>query len=81
MGNTPTPVYDELLELVTDAATPEKILTFTPSSATQARVDDLLERNRRSCLTPAEARELDEYERLEHLVRLLKTRALQKRSA
>lgn len=74
------PVYHELLEFLADATVEEKVLAFVPSPSIRARVDNLLERNRTAGLGDAESRELDEYERLEHLIRLLKARILEKRS-
>jgi hypothetical protein len=81
MGDTVAPLYDEFLDLLATAPTPEQILAFAPSASLQGRVDALLNRNRTVGLTEQEAHELDEYERLEHLVRLLKARVIQKRSA
>lgn len=72
------PVYDELLDLLADKESAHRILHFHASPATQARVDYLLAKNRRGTLTDAESRELDELERLEHLVRMLKARVRQK---
>lgn len=80
MANVTVPVYEELLEFLADATVGEKVLAFVPSPSIRARVDDLLERNRTAGLSEAESRELDEYERLEHLIRLLKARILEKRS-
>lgn len=71
-------IYDDLLDLLAESADAQRVLTFRLSDDKQARLDDLLEKNRAGTLTPAESIELDVYERFEHLVRLLKARMLQK---
>ncbi len=70
--------YDELVELFADTTVAERILTFHPSPAMQARIEELLEKNRQGMLTSEEQTELDEVERLEHLIRLIKARVRQK---
>jgi hypothetical protein len=64
-------VYDFLLS----APTPEAVITFRPSQATQARIHELLEANREGELSAEEQAELDEFSRIEHFVRMLKARA------
>lgn len=68
----------EILELLATLPSPEEILALRPSDALQARVEALLEKNREEGLTPAEEQEWQQYEYLEHLVRLAKARALLK---
>ena len=68
----------ELVELFADTAVAERILAFHPSPAIQARIEELLEKNRQGKLTPEEKTELDEVERLEYLMRLIKARVRQK---
>ncbi len=70
-------VYDDLLDLLAESADVNRVLAFRLSGAKQARLDDLLEKNREGTLTDEESSELDAYEQFEHLVRLLKTRLLQ----
>lgn len=70
--------YDELVDLFADPAMAERILNFHPSPAMQARIEELLEKNREEGLTPEEQAELDEVERLEHFMRLIKARIRQK---
>ena len=70
-------LYDDLLELFAVAANKEKLLSFRLPADKQQRLDDLLERNRDNRLTPEEHQELEEFERLEHLGRILKARARQ----
>jgi len=74
-------VYDDLLDLLAESADAQRVLAFRLSDVKQARLDELLERNREGTLTDDEGAELDAYERFEHVVRLLKARVLQKRSS
>ena len=71
-------IYDELLDLLAESASPDRVLSFRLSDEKQARLDRLLEKNRQGALTEQESLELDAYERFEHSVRLLKARLLQK---
>jgi hypothetical protein len=74
-------VYDDLLDLLAEGADAQRVLAFRLSDAKQARLDDLLEKNREGTLTADETVELDVYEGFEHIVRLLKARVLQKRGS
>lgn len=69
-----TAVYDELVELLAETADRERLSNFRLSPRRQARLDALLEKNRSGSLAPSEAAELDDFERFEHVVRLLKAR-------
>ena len=75
-----TTPYDELLDALAEAGEADRVLAFRLSEETQARLDDLPERNRCGILNDEESRELDEYEHVEHLVRMLRARLLRKRS-
>ncbi|MCH8047355.1 MAG: hypothetical protein IID44_26950 [Planctomycetes bacterium] len=72
------PVYDDLLDLLAQSADPERLRAFRLSDEKQTRLDGLLEKNREGTLSADESSELDNYERFEHLVRMLKARSLQK---
>ncbi len=74
-------VYDDLLDLLAESADAQRVLAFRLSEEKQARLDELLEKNREGTLTGDESAELDAYERFEHIVRLLKARVLQKRGS
>lgn len=65
---------EELAEFLASHPSDNDILTYHASDAVQQRVSDLLERNRTTGLSPEEAREMDEYEFLEHLVAMLKAK-------
>jgi hypothetical protein len=74
-------IYEDLLDLLAESADAQRVLAFHLSDQKQARLDELLEKNREGTLTAEESTELDAYERFEHIVRLLKARVLQKRSS
>jgi hypothetical protein len=69
--------YDEFVDFVTSLPPLDAIVNYTMSATAQARVNELLAANRNRRLTDAEAAELDEYERLEHLIRRAKIRAFE----
>ncbi|NWG16534.1 MAG: hypothetical protein HXY41_07850 [Chloroflexi bacterium] len=73
-----TKVYDELLDFLTAAPTPEQIITFSPSQPTRMRLNDLLRRKRAGVLSAEEFAELDEFNRAEQMMRRLICRARQK---
>ncbi|MGA1262958.1 MAG: hypothetical protein ACO331_03495 [Prochlorothrix sp.] len=64
--------YQYFLDFLTSQPTPTQIASFRPTPAMQERLRTLLDRNANTTLTPIEAQELESYERLEHLVILLK---------
>lgn len=70
--------YEEFVDFVTSSPTLEQIAAFRLSDATEARISALLEANRSARLTAEEESELDEYPRLEHIMRKLKIRAYEK---
>lgn len=51
---------------------PAKVLAFRPSSETNARVSDLIEREKTDGISADEKYELDYYMQLEHLMRMAK---------
>ena len=69
-------IYDDLLDLLSGGVERERMLGFRLSEPQQARLDRLLENSREGTLTAEEAAELDDFERFEHLVRMLKARSL-----
>lgn len=70
------PVYAEVLDFLIQRPTHQEIATFKVSSQSQERLQALLEKNREAALTDEETAELDVYEQLEHLMILLKARAI-----
>jgi hypothetical protein len=72
---TASPAYVEVLDFLVTSPGPREILAFKVSPATQARLGDLLEKNREEGLTELEQAELDAFEQIEHVMVLLKARA------
>lgn len=70
-------VYQEVLDFLIKRPTPEEIIAFKVSSQVQMQLEALLEKNRSASLTQMELAQLDVYEQLEHLMILLKTRAME----
>jgi hypothetical protein len=67
--------FEEMLDFLASGPSPEKIVAFKVSPAAQARLEELLEKNRQEGLTDEEAAELDVYSQVNHILILLKARA------
>ena len=65
----------ELLERFADLPSPEEIMALRPSEELEKRIHDLLDKNREEGLTSEEENEWAQYELLEHVVRLAKSKA------
>ncbi|MGK7877989.1 MAG: hypothetical protein AB4426_33180 [Xenococcaceae cyanobacterium] len=65
----------EVLEFLAQLPTPEEILALRPSQQLQAQIDRLLEKNRTTGLTATEEQHWEQYQYLEHLVRVAKAEA------
>ena len=65
----------EVLEFLASLPDPEEILKLRPSERFVDRVERLLEKNRANELTPEEEEEWENYQFLEHLVRMAKAKA------
>jgi hypothetical protein len=72
----PGEIYQYILEFMVSQPSHEELLNFGPTPTMQARVSMLLEKNRVDKLSTAESKELDEYMRINHLITMLKARAL-----
>jgi hypothetical protein len=70
-----------VLEKLAALPAPEEVLALRPTPPLQERIDLLLEKSRLSSLSPADQREWDQYQYLEHLVRLAKISAVRKLKA
>jgi len=68
----PANIYRYILDFLTSQPMPEQIAAFRPTLAMQERLRSLLAKSHAEILTPAERQELDEYERIEHLIIMLK---------
>jgi len=75
---THVPTYDEVLDFLLSAPTPEQVIVFRPSEATQERVRYLLDGNRQGTLSAEEQAELEKFSQVEHFVRMLKIKAREK---
>ena len=68
----------EVLEFLAKLPSPQETLTLRLSDTAQAQVEELLEKNRAGGLTALEQRLWQQYEFVEHLVRMAKAQALLK---
>lgn len=68
--------YLEVLDFLVTRPTPQDIVAFKVSPEAQERLSSLLDKNREGTLTGSEVAELDVYEQLEHLMVLMKARAI-----
>ena len=68
----PARIYHYILDFLASKPTPEQILAFRPTAQMQERLKTLLTRSKTGELTPIEQQELNEYERIEHLIVMLK---------
>ena len=69
-----------VLEKLAALPTPEEVLALRPAAPLQERIDALLEKNRTAGFSPKDQREWewDQYQYVEHLVRLAKASAARK---
>jgi hypothetical protein len=65
-------VYRYILDFLASQPSPDAVAAFRPTPTMQDRLRYLLGRSDDGTLTPEESQELDEYERIEHLIILLK---------
>lgn len=72
----PAQLYRTILTFLADGPTAEQILAFAPPPEVPERVQTLVEREQAGTISAAETAELDELERIEHLVVMLKAGAL-----
>jgi len=67
-----------VLEKLAALPSPEEVLALRPASPLQERIDALLEKNRTTGFSSQDQREWNQYEYVEHLVRLAKANAVRK---
>lgn len=70
--------YDEFVEFITSTPTLQQIADYRLSHETEALISALMERKNQGKLSAEEEVELDEYLRLEHIMRKAKIRAFEK---
>lgn len=68
----PANVYRYILDFLASQPTSDQIAAFRSTTEMQERLRSLLAKSKNEDLTPDERRELDEYERIEHLIIMLK---------
>jgi len=73
----PAAIYRHIFDFIVSNPTAQQIANFRPTPAMQERLSLLLDRSQASQLTALEQAELDEFERIEHLIILLKAGNLQ----
>ena len=73
-----TRVYDEIINFIAGGSSPTQVAEFQPSEEAREQVADLLDRQKKSGLSPEENADLDRYLALEHLMRMAKARARQR---
>jgi hypothetical protein len=71
----------QVLEFLANLPSPEEILALKPSQSLQQHIEALLEKNKTVGLTTEEERLWQQYEYVEHLVRVAKAKALIKLGA
>lgn len=72
----PTATYRSILDFLATNPSAAEIMAFGPTAQMQERLRALLERSQADTRTPSEEQELDAYERIEHLMILIKTGSL-----
>ena len=71
----------EVLEVLAELPTPEEVLELRPSPELQQRINALLEKNRAAGLSPEEGNWWEQFQYVEHLVRIAKAKAAAKLKA
>jgi hypothetical protein len=72
----PASIYRTIVDFLASRPTAAEIAAFHPTTEMQERLATLLARSHADSLTPAEQAELDEFERIEHVVVMLKAGSL-----
>lgn len=78
MSVTFHPPYEEFVNFITSSPTLREIAEFRLSEAIEERIEYLLDQNGEGVLTPDEKSELEDFLRVEHLMRRAKQVALEK---
>lgn len=81
MGQSGFSGLAEVLEVLASLPSSEEVLALKPSEDLQRQIQSLLEKNRTVGLTAEEERLWQQYEYVEHLVRVAKAKALLKLTA
>ncbi|MGH9842245.1 MAG: hypothetical protein ACREEM_26135 [Blastocatellia bacterium] len=71
------PIVDEMIDFLANGPTPKQIIAHKASPALQVRLEDLLDKNREAGLTEEEKTEMEAFRQVNHVMILLKARAMQ----
>jgi hypothetical protein len=72
----PAHIYRYILDFLSSQPTPDDIIAFRPTPEMTERLQTLITRGQAGTITPSEQQELDEYDRIEHLIIMLKAGSL-----
>ena len=72
----PAQVYSHILTFLASGPTAAQLVEFRPTDDMAERLEQLLDKSQTGELSDIEEQELEEYRRIEHLVVMLKARAL-----
>lgn len=72
----PASIYRFIVDFFASNPSPQDVATFGPTTEMQERLQTLVNRSRTADITATEQAELDEYEQIEHLMVLIKSRNL-----
>jgi hypothetical protein len=70
------PLYQEILDFLVSSPTPQQVMDFKISPSAQARLEQMLHKNREEEATLEERTELETYLQFSHLMTRLKARAI-----
>ena len=76
MEHSLAPVYNYFLDFLVEKATPQELLAFTVPEPERERALALLDKQDAGSLTPEEAVELEQMQRVDQLISALKVKAL-----
>jgi hypothetical protein len=75
-----TLMFDEILTFIASSPSAEQIIAFEPSDILTRRLHNLLDQNSEGHITSEEREELDEFQRMNHFLKMLKIKARQARN-
>lgn len=67
--------YEQIVDFLSSAPTPERILKYKAPPKAQARVTQLIDKKKNTTLNTEEEEELTSYLHLEHILRMAKAKA------
>jgi len=73
--------FEEIVKFIADAAGPEKLAAFKPSSTAEKRVEELLTKQKQGSLSAKEREELQLFVQLDHVMSLAKAKARARNSS